>query len=338
MHTNKSLFRNTLALIIVAIMLSLGVVPVLADTQVETVASFEPGLGQFPEGIALDKTGNIFVSFELLGQVWKISPDGDQSLFYDFQSPGALGLAVDAPGNVYVARGISNGVWQIDRNGEQATLIPGSVEILFPNSLAFDKVGNLYVTDSSGTYSPESGWTGAIWRIPPGGEAEIWLEDPLLTGTGELGFGIPIGANGIAYRHGQLYVANTEQALVVRIPVLVDGSPGEPSILVDLYGQWDPATQPIPPYVDGLTLDVFGNIYPLLIGQSRLVRIDPTTGTITTLATQDDGLDFPASLAFGTGNGDRKSVFVTNYALYNPVNPQPGILKINVSMPGLPLP
>lgn len=330
MHTKNTYFRSMLTLLIILIMLTLGVVPALADMHVEEIASFDPALGQFPEGIALDKTGNIYFGFDPIGEIWKISPDGVQSEFYTFDDPpGALGLAVDAPGNVYVARGVGKGVWRIDRNGEQAEQIPGTQDILFPNSLAFDKVGNLYVTDSA---------MGAIWRIPPGDEAEIWFQGTLLTGTGELGFGVPIGANGIAYRQGQLYVANTEKALIVAIPVLVDGSPGEPDTIADLYAGWSPPPPPPPPYVDGIALDVFGNIYALLIGQSRLVRIDPATGSITTLSTQDEGLEFPASLAFGTGKGDRKSVFVANYAIFNTIDPEPGILEIDVGIPGLPLP
>lgn len=58
-----------------------------------------------------------------------------------------------------------------------------------------------------------------------------------------------------------------------------------------------------------------GAIYALVIVHSTLMRVDPADGSITTLVTADDGLDFPASLAIGTGKGDRQSVFVTNFAI-----------------------
>jgi hypothetical protein len=61
-------------------------------------------------------------------------------------------------------------------------------------------------------------------------------------------------------------------------------------------------------------------------------------GQITTLATADDELDFPASLAFGTGKGNRQSVFVTNCAIGPPGGPGPGVLKVDVGIPGLPVP
>jgi len=59
---------------------------------------------------------------------------------------------------------------------------------------------------------------GGIWRIPPNGEAEVWLRDDLITGTGDL-LGFPIDTNGIQFYHGDLYVINTDQLTVVRVPV-----------------------------------------------------------------------------------------------------------------------
>jgi hypothetical protein len=64
--------------------------------------------------------------------------------------------------------------------------------------------------------------------------------------------------------------------------------------------------------MDGLALDVLGNVYDLLVLQNKLVLIDPIDGTFTTLLTEEDGLWNPVSIAFGTGKGDRKSTFITN--------------------------
>ena len=73
---------------------------------------------------------------------------------------------------------------------------------------------------------------GAIWRIPPDGVAELWYQDAeFLGGLGQIPNYVPLGANGISFRHNALYVANTEKGHIARIPVLPDGSPGEPSIV-----------------------------------------------------------------------------------------------------------
>lgn len=319
--------KISLILILILVLTSLGMSTVLADGHVTTLFNFNPALGELPEGVAVDKFGNVYVGLDPLGKIVKFSPEGEMSDFAYLPAPGVLGLAVDAPGNVYAALVSvdenTQGVYKIDRDGNSERL-PGTGAITFPNALAFDKRGNLYVTDTI---------FGAVWRIPPGGSAELWIQDETLVGfilpdPGAPPF--PIGANGIAYRHGSLYVANTTEAQIVRIPVMKDGSAGTPEIFVKDPVELTP--------LDGIALDVHGNIYGVVIAQSKLVKIDAQTKEITTLATAADGLDFPASLSFGTGKGDRQSVFVTNYAIGPPGGTGPALMKVEVGEPGLPLP
>ncbi len=219
------------ALILTVALFIVATVPVqvTADLPVEVVKSYDASLGQLPEGVAVDKTGNIYVSLFPLGELWKISPEGTESLLIDLPEPGAAGVAVDAPGNVYMTHISFNpdtqGVYRVTQDGA-AERLPGTEAILVPNALAFDKGGNLYVTDS--WRGEEKATVGAIWRIPRGGSAELWLQHETLDGLGEIPGYFPIGANGIAYRHGDLYVANTEKGLIVRIPILEGGDAGEP--------------------------------------------------------------------------------------------------------------
>ena len=310
-----------------------------ASGEVEVVKSFDGSLGELPEGIAIDKTGNIYVSLGLpgfaggtSGEIWKINSDGTESVLVEFNVPPAAGLAVDAPGNVYYAHPTNaddstTGVYRLTSDGGTERL-PGTENMVLPNGLAFDKQGNLYASDSI---------LGSIWRIPRGGsaDAESWLhQHEWLVGCPE----DPFGANGVAYWKGNLYVANTANGLLVRIPILTDGSAGNPELIAG-----DPNCDPDELYgMDGIALDVDGNIYALLVLQNKLVRIDPTDGTFTVLLTgEDDGLFNPASIAFGTGKGDRKSVFITNFAVLEPGpegNHGPAVLKFDVGVPGLPLP
>jgi sugar lactone lactonase YvrE len=298
-----------------------------AGTQLETIATFDPAAGELPEGVAVDKTGNLYVSFVPTGKVLKFTPDGGRSLLTTLPTGGGFGptgLAIDARGTVYAAdvtdTAATRGVYRISADGT-ATRLPGTGAIAFANGLAFDQRGNLYVTDSA---------LGAVWRIARGGTAEVWAQDPLLAGNGAFGFPFPIGANGIAYRNGDLFVANSEKALIARVPVQADGSAAAPQAVATgaaLFG------------ADGLALDVHGSLFVANSAQSTLLHVSADGTAITTMATAADGLDNDSSLAFGTGRGDRKALYLVNFAFFTPpALARPALLKAWVGVPGLPLP
>ena len=158
---------------------------------------------------------------------------------------------------------------------------------------------------------------GALWRIRPDGPAEIWLQHVLLEGTDETPGYPPIGANG---------VASLVKGHVVRIEILKSGEAREPQVVAEgRYG------------LDGIAVDNYGRIYGALGVQSKVIWIDPSKGEIAELATRSDGLDIPASLAFGTTEGELESLYVTNYAVTSSSS-HPGILKLDVGVPGPPLP
>jgi sugar lactone lactonase YvrE len=308
------------ALAVVAAVLPVAVAG--AAVSVTVVVDYDPALGQLPEGVAVDKRGDVFTSLSPLGQVWKLSRDGAQSLLAQVVPPGTgngiAGLAVDALGNVYVAAATrdaaTSGVYKIARDGSFAHL-PGTGAVEFPNGITLDKRGNVYVTDTIG---------GAVWRVPRGGSAELWFESPLLLGDGSFNFGFPLGANGIAYRQNTIVVGNTEGARLVSIPINPDGSAGSATVLAEgpaLLG------------VDGIAFDVDGNVWACVIAQSTIVRVSPSGG-ITTIATAADGLDWASSLAFGK-NGD---LWVVNFAIGPPGGPGPGLLRLGVGVKGQPVP
>jgi sugar lactone lactonase YvrE len=219
----------------------------------------------------------------------------------------------------------TNGVHRLAGDGPPEQL-PGSQNIGLANGLALNKQGDLYVSDSA---------LGAVWRIPHDGDpAQIWIQHEWLVGCA----GIP-GANGVALWKDSLYVVNTALGLLARVPILQDGTAGAPEIVAG-DSVCDPGNDPLVG-MDGIALDVHGNVFVLLVVQHKLVRIDPSDGSYTVLLTAEDGLYNPASIAFGTGRGQRESVFVSNFALLPPEPANslgPGVLKYDVGVPGLPLP
>ncbi len=302
------------------------------------VARFDASKGELPEGIAMDQRGGLYVGLRFQGEIRKLHPASTgggytQSVLATLDV-GLLGLAVDRHGDVYAAvasfRPATHGVWRVARDGGKERL-PGTGAIFFPNALTFDPQGNLYVTSSSGSpVAPGVFADGEIWRIAPDGAVQSWLRDPLLTGTNALDPPFPIGANGIAYHAQALIVANTERGRVLRVPIEPDGSAGIPAVVADGFT-----------FVDGLAVDVHGDIYLLVIGASKLVRMAGDGSIGTDLAGPLQGVDFATSIVFGTGRGDRSSVFLANFAGFPspvPNRPGPSVLKLDVGVPGLPVP
>jgi sugar lactone lactonase YvrE len=294
--------------------------------EVNEVVSFDPSKGEFPEAVAFDARGNMYVTLPPIGEIRKIRPNGSQSIIATIApgtDVGPVGLALDDRRRIYVAvtsfEPATHGVYRVKQNGTHRRL-PGTAAISFPNGVALDEDGTAYVTDTI---------LGAVWRIRPGGQAKLWIQDDLLVGNGSAGFGFPIGANGIALRGNKLYVSVSELGRIVSIRIRGNGRAGTPRIFAE-----DPALNP----ADGIAFDVRGNLYVAVIAQSTLVRIK-RNGTIETLATAADGLDFPSSLAFGTGNGrPRRSAFVTNFAIGPPGGAGPGIVQVRIGIRGQPLP
>lgn len=298
-----------------------------------------------PEGVAVDHLGNIYLSFG--DQVTKVDLAGKRSVFARFSGAGSVGMAVDTQGNLYVARGEGpgRGVDRIGPDG-RATHVPGTEKMAMANALTRDSDGNLYATESF-SYEPPlvfypgvSGrfGRGAIWRVPKDGEAELWVRDDLLTGTGEWKVSArPWGANGIGYFKGSIYVANTERGLVLRVPVLSGGGPGT----IETFAQ---VPDPDPRYAaqyglagpDGLALDSEGNVYVPVANRFAVVRFRPSHES-EVIASMTDNLSVPMSVCFGTTLGERTSLFVTNGDAPLSGFPAAGLVKIETGITGLPL-
>ena len=340
---------------IVAMMFSAG--QAVASSHVDVVSEGpRPSL----EGVAVDKTGNVFVTSTFTGELLKFAPgSSDYEVFgtiggWASAGPGAgfLGLATDAEGNIYGAvqwDGVT-GVYKFDRKTGDESLIAGTEQMSFPNAIAFDKVGNMYVTDSNSTgvfnpIPPGDVPLGAIWRVDRDGNAMKWFESAQLGGNGLAGGATPVGANGIAYRKGVLTVANVEGLSLWTVPIEGDGSAGDLALLAGLgvTSDWPILDGPfgvLPALPDGIALDVHGGIYVASPAQNAVFRVN-TDGSVDVLFYDPAGevLNTPASIAFGTGKGFKQTVYVVNLA-FGPTPPfaPASLVAIDVGVPGMPLP
>jgi len=128
---------------------------------------------------------------------------------------------------------------------------------------------------------------------------------------------------------GDLFVSNTTMGAVISIPVRPDGSADAPAFFVPpncgLKG------------IDGLAFDTQDNLYATVNLQNKIVRIDPSGSVDMIAAAPGDPLFFPTGLAFETGFGERKQIFITNAAPPF-LGGTSGIVTLEVGVPGRPLP
>jgi sugar lactone lactonase YvrE len=321
--------------IIIATMVALGSMMAMASrataltftpVPTEVVTSFEPG--HILESIAFDQSGSLYLSLPIQGEVRKILPNGEQTTLatlphgQDGFFGGLLGilgaLALDQQGNVYIAQNSTDvtvkGIWRIAADGTKERLVALPKDSL-PNGITLDGDDNIFVADST---------LGIVWRIPRGThEAEVWIQDVLVSPTSGTGFP---GANGIKFYQGDLYVANSDTGNILRIPVQPDGTAGTPLV----YATGVPT--------DDFAFDVLGNLYATTHPFNTVVRIG-RDGQQEVLATVDQGIIGPSSAAFGTREGDRTNLYVvTDGGLFgsviNPNSPtgRPSVVKLDIGI------
>jgi sugar lactone lactonase YvrE len=275
--------------------------------------------GSFAESLALGRDGSLYASVTTwgdddenpvdVGQVVKIDPrTGARKPFGDsLATPGFLtGLAFDEHGHLYVANATFSedpapGVYLVDAKGAPTRVLTLPAES-FPNGLAFHG-GWLYIADSA---------LGIIWRWQPGAAAATqWLtDDRLLPGTGDDDHGI--GANGIAFRGGDLLVTVADAGRVVQVKPGHDGAAGKVEVVSE---------QPELVSVDGIEVDG---------GDVWLVTNEPTSGRLlsmakngklTIVADQPEWLDYPTQPVVGP----KDVLYVENGSFDNGV---PGVVAI----------
>lgn len=337
MTPNRSTRRNRTGMLVMLAALGLALVPAIARAHppnapgtVETLVSFDASQLETPESLVFDRSGNVYISLALTGEIRRIAANGAQSTFAVIPIGAPLtpcggfiailgGLTLDNHGNLYAAAAAcdlaNRGIWRISPNGQKRIISRLPLEAL-PNGITLHH-DRLYVADSA---------LGRIWSVPvEGGTAKVWLQDPLLSAPP----GSPFpGANGIKVFRDEVYVSNSGGGTIVAIPFLRRDDPGAPRIH---------ATLPAPQGCDDFAFDVHGNLYCGSDPFRTLIRVAPD-GTSEILLTVADGLDGPTAAAFGVRGNDRFNLYITNAAFpFFSDTHQPSLMRLHLDAPGAPL-
>ncbi len=272
-----------------------------------------------PEGIAVDRSGNVYIADAALHQVRKIAADGSIQTVAGTgvagfagdggPAPAALlnqpyGLAVDPAGNLYIADLGNARVRKVSVDGAIQTVAGGgalpatstgqggpstSVQLVQPRNVALGGDGSLYISDFG---------ANQVYQITNGILS-------LMAGTGTAGFS-GVGTSALLAElnapagltvdsRGALYFADSGNSRVRKVYngaiITVFNTPGPTGVALDstgmLYvaaaGYFGTVVEPIPgiPAARDVTLDPSGNIY---LTSGAFVSEIPSSGVVTTIA------------------------------------------------------
>jgi sugar lactone lactonase YvrE len=242
-----------------------------------------------------------------------------------------VGLVVNGDGSLYVAvlgcvKPELNGVWHVDTQGNPVLEFPmptAGCGDSIPNALAYDKAGNLHVTESA---------HGGVWLLGTNG-TELWFEDDLLKPRPDSLN--QVGVDGIAYRNHSLWVNNLDTGTIVEVPIKRDGLPGQARLFAEGLG-----------HPDGHQFDVDGNLWVTNFGYEDWDTLDFSTRNILRVSPHGDvRVAIPTerlSIVGGTptpvfGFGRRRStLFLSSFPISE--DPTPSVARVNVGVKGMILP
>lgn len=267
----------------------------------------------FLENLAIAPTGKLFVTSHETGEI--ITLDRDNALGRYAKLDGKVTGIVMVGKDRFLING-----WNAEGIPFVAILVGGEVQFLetLPEAMFLNGITPI----AANHYVMADSYRGAIWSFDLTTQAaDIWLEHPFLA-RADSNNPFP-GANGLKRFGDALYVSNTEQQRLVRIPLSETHTPQEPELFVEGTN------------LDDFAFDIHGNLYGTTHVYNSVVRIDPD-GNSTIIAQAEQGVTGCTAVAFyGTG------LYVVNNGGMS--YPPPGgvepaqIVRLEVGVEGAPL-
>lgn len=117
--------------------------------------------------IAEDTSGNLYAGTGEQGKIFKITPAGETSVFFDSPEVNILSLTFDAQGNLYAGSAPDGLIYKIAPDGNSQTFYMTGEAYVW--SLVFGADGTLY----AGT-----GGAGKIFKVLPDGTGSVFYDSP----------------------------------------------------------------------------------------------------------------------------------------------------------------
>ncbi|MER5641629.1 hypothetical protein ABT095_32395 [Kitasatospora sp. NPDC002227] len=286
-------------------------------TSPEVVVCLDFAGHQTPENIVQEPDGSFDVTFSLAQQVARIGSDGQVKVLADMTEKGStgsrtpllhvpvtMGLTRAEDGTLYflyadaepVPGGTADrtGVYRLRPDAAEPELVARLPAESLPNGLALDgRSGALYFSDSA---------LGRVWTVPAaGGEPAVFADDGTLKADG-------FAANGLKLRDGAVWVSNSVQGTIVRIPVLGGNRGGHPQVRATGL-----------PTVDDFAFTGHGDeLLAALAGRDEVVLVHPQghPDGSSTVVRRGDGLQTPTSPVISGG-----TAYVASAAYYTKAGP-----------------
>jgi len=260
----------------------------------------------FPTGIAIDSSGNLYIADFLNLRIRKIdssgninsvagngvlSFSGDGGPAFSAQMNSPQGVAADSAGNLYVSDTNNNVVRKVAKNGTITTIAgtgtagsngDGSAataaQLNGPRGLALDAAGNLYIADSQNAKIRKVSTSGTISTVAGSGTAGFGGDGAAATAA-QLNFPTAVALDSA----GDLFIADFSNNRIREVSaggaiatVAGNGRSG-------YSGDGGPAANAQLFTPQGVAVDSSGNLYIADTG-NWVVRLVSAGGTISTIA------------------------------------------------------
>ena len=258
------------------------------------------GNGQFnaPFGVAVDPSGNIYVSDQGNSRVEKFNSNGQFILKWgssgtgdeQFDLPG--GITIDSAGNIYVADGRNHRIQKFDPSGnflsKFGTFGQGDGQLYFPAGLVIDSFGNIWLADTS---------NNRVQKFTSGG---VFISKFGSAGSGDGQFNAPVDI--VFDTSGNIYVSDMFNQRIQKFTssgtfITKWGSEGR------LDGQFE--------FPRGLEIDSNDNIYVTDQNNGRIQKFNSTGSLLEKFGSYGNGdgqFVQPYALSFDTA----KNLYITD--------------------------